>query len=169
MPPACLVRCGHRASTMRHRRRAAYVPHIAQLIQDLDRQQRPLPALERRTKPPKHPAETWPAAELQRFTQGKTRTHKTMILVLDLLARRPEHWHPVTGLAEALHLPLDKVVGALGGLTRVVKAHHDYHTLGLPIRRLIHREPGDAKQVLLSMGSEQARRWNAVRRGIPPQ
>jgi hypothetical protein len=66
----------------------AYVSHIAQLIDELDRQHRPPPAPPRRPKPPKHcVVRDWPASELQRLSQGKTRTHQTMILVLDLPAQ----------------------------------------------------------------------------------
>ncbi len=64
---------------------------------------------------PSVPAD-WPIEELHRFAQGDSRTHQAMILVLDLLGRRPELWHPVPDVAEALHVPLEEIIGALGGL-----------------------------------------------------
>ena len=144
---------------------AAYVDHIARLIAELDSKRRPLPPPERRPAPPKHPTTgDWPVEELQRFAQGRSRTHQTIIAVLDLLAERPDQAHLVSDIAMALRVPMDKLVGALGGLTRIVKAYHDYQVYGLPLRRTVGRSPGAETQVSLSMGVEQARRWKVARR-----
>jgi hypothetical protein len=87
-----------------------------------------------------------------------------MIAVLDLLAERPDRAHLVGDIAMTLRVPMDKVVGALGGLIRIVKAYHYYQAYGLPLCRTVGRSPGTETQVSLSMSVEQARRWKMARR-----
>ena len=113
-----------------------YLGHIARLIEELERRPRPLPPPPRRSRGGGGEQRTeWPLRELRRFAQGRSRTHQTVAAILDLLADRPGRWMPVGEIATALGSPVEKVIGALGGLTRVVKANHDYAAYGLPLQR----------------------------------
>lgn len=142
---------------------AAYVDHIVALIEDLDRRARPLPTIRRHRPVGVVPDVEWPVEELSRFAQGRSRTHVTVIAILDLLSAHPGQRFLVSDLATALGSPPDKIIGALGGLTRIVKAYHDYPRLGLPLRRVSEPVPGRPAIVRYSVDAEQAQRWRAVR------
>jgi hypothetical protein len=142
---------------------AEYVEHIVRLIEDLDRQERPVPPARRPRPAEIRPGAEWPAEELCRFAQGRSRTHITVIAILDLLAERPGQRLLVSDIAHELGSPLDKIIGALGGLTRIVKAYHDYPKLGLPLRRVTVPVPGRPVGVYYSVTPELARRWKDVR------
>lgn len=101
--------------------------------------------------------------ELRRFAQGCSRTHETVAAILDLLSGMPDQRLPVGEIAARLGSPVDKVIGALAGLTRIVKAYHDYPLLGLPLQRVTQSVPGRSATVSYSVTAEQARRWQAVR------
>lgn len=143
---------------------AEYVDHIARLIEELDQRPRPIPKPARRnrsaaTREPKE----WPIEELRRFAQGRSRTHQTVFAILDLLSGSPGETMAVGDLAAQLGSPVDKVIGALGGLTRIVKAYHDYPKWGLPLQRIARTEPGRSGAVAYRLTAEQARRWRLVR------
>ncbi|MFC7547264.1 hypothetical protein [Plantactinospora sp. GCM10030261] len=144
---------------------AEYVDHIARLIEDLDRRPRPIPrpAPRSQTARARHGRE-WPVAELRRFANGRSRTHRTVTAILDLLSERPGHRLPVGDIAAELGSSVDKVIGAMGGLTRIVKSHHDYATYGLPLQRTSGTRPDRSAAVYYSVTPEQARRWLRVRR-----
>ena len=142
---------------------AEYVDHIVRLIEDLDRQQRPVRPARRPRPTDVHAAREWPVEELRRFAQGRSRTHLTVLAILDLLSDRPGQPFAVSDIATALGFPVDKIIGALGGLTRVVKTYHDYPTLGLPLRRVTQPVPGRSAGVYYSVTPGQARRWKEVR------
>ncbi|WP_422772059.1 hypothetical protein ACN28C_02855 [Plantactinospora sp. WMMC1484] len=145
---------------------AEYVEHIARLIKDLDRRARPLAPPTRRDKPVVAPhGGEWPVDELRRFAQGRSRTHETVVAVLDLLSDRPGERLPVSEIAAELGSPVGKLIGALGGLTRIVKAYHDYQQWGLPVHRTCQSAPGRATVVYYGVSAEQARRWRLVRDG----
>ncbi|MDG4833680.1 hypothetical protein O7627_30865 [Solwaraspora sp. WMMD1047] len=143
---------------------AEYVDHIARLIEELDKRPRPLDPPARRIRPTvvRHGKE-WPVEELRRFAEGRSRTHETVSAILDLLSARPGERLLVGDIAAELDSPVDKVIGALGGLTRIVKAYHDYPMLGLPLDRVSKPVPGRSAGVYYSVGAEQARRWRQVR------
>nr|MDT0660270.1 hypothetical protein [Micromonospora sp. DSM 115978] len=143
---------------------AEYVDHIARLIEELDQRSRPLAPPARRVKRAvvRHGKE-WPVEELSRFAEGRSRTHETVFAILDLLSDRPGERLLVGEIADRLGSPVDKVIGALGGLTRIVKAYHDYPLLGLPLDRVSQPVPGRSAGVYYSLGVEQARRWRQVR------
>ncbi|MFY1696261.1 hypothetical protein O7623_24335 [Solwaraspora sp. WMMD791] len=142
---------------------AEYVGHIARLIEELDQRPRPIPKPARRPRVTTRAVREWPVEELRRFAQGRSRTHQTVFAILDLLASRPGETLAVGDLAAALDSPVDKVIGALGGLTRIVKAYHDYPKWGLPLQRVPRSEPGRSGAVAYRVTAEQARRWRQVR------
>ncbi|WP_147252671.1 hypothetical protein [Micromonospora endolithica] len=140
-----------------------YVGHIARLIEDLDRVARPLPRPSQRTRGAAVTGREWPVRELRRFAQGRSRTHQTVAAILDLLAVRPGQRLPVGDIAAELGMSVEKVIGALGGLTRIVKAYHDYPTYGLPLQRITDSAGGRSAVVSYALSAEQARRWRIVR------
>ncbi|MDG4768246.1 hypothetical protein O7632_29770 [Solwaraspora sp. WMMD406] len=142
---------------------AEYVDHIARLIEELDQRTKPLAKPARRRRSNTRSAKEWPVEELRRFAQGRSRTHQTVCAILDLLSARPGEALPVGDLAAELGSPVDKVIGALGGLTRIVKAYHDYPTWGLPLQRVPRVESGRPAGVSYQVTAEQARRWRTVR------
>lgn len=145
---------------------ARYLPHITQLLLELDQQARPLPKPERKpaAPPAKQPA-NWPVEELRSFSRGRTLTHRTIFGILDVLAERPDTRIKVADVAAAAQVPLEKVIGALAGLTRLVKSRHDYAALGPPLDRIATPSPDKGMEVFLSLTSEQASRWKSVRFG----
>ncbi|MFY1634473.1 hypothetical protein ACN27F_14540 [Solwaraspora sp. WMMB335] len=147
---------------------AEYVDHIARLIEELDRSARPIAKPQRRSRSVARAPKEWPVEELRRFAQGRSRTHQTVFAILDLLATRPDETMAVGDLAAELGSPVDKVIGALGGLTRIVKAYHDYPKWGLPLQRVPRPEPGRSAVVSYRINAEQARRWRLVRGGQQP-
>ncbi|WFE22116.1 hypothetical protein O7621_01705 [Solwaraspora sp. WMMD937] len=146
---------------------AEYVSHIARLIEELDQRPRPIPKPARRARSTARAAKEWPVEELRRFAQGRSRTHQTVFAILDLLAEHPGETMSVGDLAARLGSPVDKVIGALGGLTRIVKAYHDYPRWGLPLQRMARTGSGRSGAVGYQLPAEQARRWRLVRRDRP--
>ncbi|BCJ69097.1 hypothetical protein [Polymorphospora rubra] len=147
---------------------AEYVNHIVRLIEDLDQRNRPLPPPAPRPRPagPRHDRE-WPVEELRRFAQGRSRTHETVVAILDLLSDLPDQRLRVAEIAARLGSPADKIIGAMAGLTRIVKAYHDYPALGLPLRRVTQPAAGRSGSVSYTVTAEQARRWKAARATQP--
>jgi hypothetical protein len=142
---------------------AEYVDHIVRLIEDLDRRARPIPPVRRPRAVDVSAGAEWPVEELRRFAEGRSRTHVTVLAILDLLSDRPGQQLPVSDIAAALGSPIDKIIGALGGLTRIVKTYHDFPALGLPLRRVTQPVPGHSATVYYSVTADQARRWKDVR------
>ncbi|MEG3636317.1 hypothetical protein [Micromonospora palythoicola] len=154
----------------------AYVPHVARLLADLDARQRVTPAPRRRADPVSRPPESdWTVADLRRLSQGRSATHRTVAAVLDALAAEPQRLFTVGELAEATGRPRKKIVGAMAGLTRLLKAHYDYAGRGFPFDRVPGR-PEAPRELCYTMDRARAGRWREARlpgpetdaRGVPP-
>lgn len=142
---------------------AEYVPHVARLIAELDSKRGALAPPDRHSLAPKQHVADWPVEELRRLSAGRSRSLQTVLPVLDYLAEQPEVFHRVPDIVAALGLPPERITGAMAGLTRIVKAHHDFAAWGLPVHRRLTREPGSTQMVSYSMSTVQADRWRQVR------
>ncbi|MDG4797853.1 hypothetical protein [Micromonospora sp. WMMD1082] len=141
----------------------AYIPHVARLLADLDARQRVGPAPRRRAEPgPRPPTTDWTVEDLRRLSRGRSATHRTVTAVLDALAAEPERLFTVGDLAQVTGRPRKKIIGALAGLTRLLKAHYDYAGRGLPFARLAGR-PEAPRELCYTMDPERAARWRKAR------
>ncbi|MCZ7423235.1 hypothetical protein O7605_27390 [Verrucosispora sp. WMMA2121] len=141
----------------------AYVPHVARLLADLDARQRVAPVPRRRVDPVSRPPESdWTVADLRRLSQGRSATHRTVAAVLDALASEPERLFTVGELAETTGRPRKKIVGAMAGLTRLLKAHYDYAGRGFPFDRVPGR-PEAPRELCYTMDRARAARWREAR------
>lgn len=142
----------------------AYVPHVARLLAELDGQARPRRVPRLRAAPkPEHQGTHWPVEDLRRLSKGRSATHRTVLAVLDTLAQHPGTLFGSDELAQAAGTTRGKIIGALAGLTRLLKAHYDFATLGLPFTRVVGRPDGDPKEIYYSIDEEQASRWRQAR------
>lgn len=150
----------------------AYMPHVARLLADLDARQRIAPVPRRRSAPV--PAtQGWTVDELRRLSQGGSATHRTVAAMLDALAAEPGRQFTVQELSQATGRPRPKIVGAMAGLTRLLKAHHDYAGRGLPFDRSPGR-PEAPRELCYSVDQHRAADWRTARRsrvaaGTPPE
>ncbi|MFI7491391.1 hypothetical protein ACIBXA_23690 [Micromonospora echinaurantiaca] len=142
----------------------AYVPHVARLIAELDAQTRPRPVPRLRSTPkPEHQGTPWPVEDLRRLSKGRSAAYRTVVAVLDTLAQHPGTLFGSDELARAAGTSRSKIIGGLAGLTRLLKAHYDYATLGLPFTRVVGRPDGDPKEIYYSIDEVQAIRWRQAR------
>ncbi|WBB57534.1 hypothetical protein [Verrucosispora sp. WMMD573] len=145
----------------------AYVPHVARLLADLDARHRVGPVPRRRADPMPRPAESdWTVEDLRRLSQGRSATHRTVAAVLDALAAEPERLFTVGDLAEATGRPRKKIIGAMAGLTRLLKAHYDYAGRGFPFDRVPGR-PEAPRELCYTMDRVRAARWREARHRGP--
>ncbi|MEU0077657.1 hypothetical protein ABZY58_07070 [Micromonospora tulbaghiae] len=142
----------------------AYVPHVARLLAELDAESKPRPAPRGPLRPRAEPqAIPWPVGELRRLSNGRSLTHRTVVQVLDALARRPGELLSGQELAGAAGTTREKLVGAFAGLTRLLKAHYDFSSLGLPFTRVPGGPEGRPPEMYYRIDEEQARRWRRAR------
>jgi hypothetical protein len=127
--------------------------------EDKDRRSPPKPP---RVCPPELGGE-WPVAELRRFAAGRTRSHATILKVLDLLAKHPNERVSATKICAATGLPMDRFKGAFAGLTRLLKAHSDLHNLGMPFNRHTTRPPDGQLETFYWLTPKQAHHWKLAR------
>ncbi|MFB9849904.1 hypothetical protein ACFFMR_05850 [Micromonospora andamanensis] len=145
----------------------AYIPHVARLLADLDARQRVGPVPRRRADPAPGPAESdWTVEDLRRLSQGRSATHRTVCAVLDALAAEPERLFTVGELAEATGRPRKKIIGAMAGLTRLLKAHYDYAGRGFPFDRVPGR-PEAPRELCYTMDRVRAARWREAQQRAP--
>ncbi|MBQ1024842.1 hypothetical protein [Micromonospora sp. C95] len=141
----------------------AYVPHVARLLADLDARQRMAPVPRRRVNPVSRPPESeWTVEDLRQLSQGPSATHRTVAAVLDALAAEPERLFTVGDLAEVTGRPRKKIIGAMAGLTRLLKAHYDYAGRGFPFDRVPGR-PEAPRELCYTMDRVRAGRWREAR------
>lgn len=141
----------------------AYVPHVARLLAELEAQDRPRPVARPRLRPkPRQRGADWPVEDLRRLSRGRSATHRTIVAVLDALAAQPGKLFTVVELAANTGLPRQKITGAFAGLTRLLKAHYDYASYGLPFARISHPE-GMPNEVYYTVDEQQAARWRQTR------
>ncbi|GIJ76287.1 hypothetical protein SAMN05443287_102197 [Micromonospora phaseoli] len=143
----------------------AYVPQVARLLADLDARQWAGPVPRRRSAPAAGhpmPAVQWAVEDLRRLSQGSSATHRTVTAVLDALAAEPDRLFTVRDLAQATGRPRKKIVGAMAGLTRLLKAHYDYAGRGLPFVRVAGR-PEAPRELCYTMDRVRAERWREAR------
>ncbi|MBX7267144.1 hypothetical protein KIF24_14745 [Micromonospora sp. Llam7] len=142
----------------------AYIPHVARLLADLDARRRVGQVPRRRVEPvPPSPA-NWTVEALRRLSQGCSVTHRTVTAVLDALAAEPGRLFTVHDLAQATGRHRKKIVGALAGLTRLLKAHYDYAGRGLPFDRVAGR-PEAPRELRYTIDAVRAARWREARTG----
>lgn len=140
----------------------AYMPYVARLLADLDARQRIAPVPRRRSAPV--PAtQGWTVDELRRLSLGGSATHRTVAAMLDALAAEPGRQFTVQELSQATGRPRQKIVGAMAGLTRLLKAHHDYAGRGLPFDRSPGR-PEAPRELCYSVDQHRAADWRTARR-----
>ncbi|MEV0326384.1 hypothetical protein AB0H63_08005 [Micromonospora echinospora] len=145
----------------------AYVRHVAALLAELDRQGgdvRP-PA-----RPPARPAPPdlagrWSVAELRRFATGRSKSHDTVLKVLDLLAARPDEWLSAETICAEVDVSRHRFGGALAGMTRMLRAHPTFRELGMPLNRYVTGSLDDRAGTFYWMTAEQARQWQQARAG----
>ncbi|TCC00682.1 hypothetical protein E0H26_01470 [Micromonospora zingiberis] len=141
----------------------AYVPHVARLLADLDARQRITPVPRRRPRPvPDVPVRDWTVDELRRLSQGASATHRTVAAMLDALAAEPGRQFTVQELSQAIGRPRQKIIGAMAGLTRLLKAHHDYAGRGLPFDRVPGR-PEAPRELCYRVDQHRADCWRRAR------
>ncbi|MBC9001740.1 hypothetical protein [Micromonospora aurantiaca (nom. illeg.)] len=140
-----------------------YLPHVAQLLADLQASERPAPAL--RTRPtPDTTTAPWPLDDLRQLIGERSDTGRTVVAVMDALAARPRTPMTVPELAAVTGIPRERIVGALAGLTRLLKAHFDFPRLGLPFHKVIRLADGRRKEACYILPEEHAVRWRQARR-----
>ncbi|MFI7078425.1 hypothetical protein ACIBO1_14150 [Micromonospora sp. NPDC049903] len=140
----------------------AYVSQVARLLAELDAGQRAGPPRARVEPPPGPPTADWTVEDLRRLSRGRSATHRTVAAVLDALAADPDRLFTVRDLAQATGRPRKKIVGAMAGLTRLLKAHYDYAGRGLPFARLDGR-PEAPRELCYSVDARRAARWREAR------
>ncbi|MFI7024930.1 hypothetical protein ACIBMZ_19655 [Micromonospora sp. NPDC049900] len=145
----------------------AYVPHVARLLAELDAGQRAGPPHARVAPPPGPPAADWSVDDLRRLSRGRSATHRTVAAVLDALAAEPDRLFTVRDLAQATGRPRKKIVGAMAGLTRLLKAHYDYAGRGLPFARVDGR-PEASRELCYTVDARRAACWREARSPSPP-
>ena len=142
----------------------AYVPHVARLLADLDARRRVAPVPRRRSEPVRgQPATDWTVEDLRRLSQGRSATHRTVAAVLDALAAEPGRLFTVRDLAQVTGRPRKKIIGAMAGLTRLLKAHYDYAGRGLPFARVAGR-PEAPRELCYTVDTRRAEHWREARR-----
>ncbi|RKN50342.1 hypothetical protein D7223_00560 [Micromonospora endolithica] len=147
----------------------AYVAHVARLLAELDAEAKPRPVPRGPLRPKEQPpARPWPVEDLRRLSTGRSLTHRTVIQVLDALARRPGELLSSPELAAEAGTTRDKIVGAFAGLTRLLKAHYDFPALGLPFTRVAGGPEGRPPEMFYRLDEEQAMRWRQAR-GLAPE
>ncbi|MFG2062192.1 hypothetical protein ACGFIK_12310 [Micromonospora sp. NPDC048871] len=145
----------------------AYLPQVTRLLTDLEARRRH-GSVSRRRPPagPEAPAEGWTVEDLRRFSLGRSATHRTVAAMLDALAAEPGRQFTVEELSRRTGLPRQKIVGAMAGLTRVLKIHHDYPRRGLPFDRVPGR-PEAPRERCYRVDPDRAADWHAARRSRP--
>jgi hypothetical protein len=142
---------------------AAYVQHVAALLAELEgwgAEVRPAPRQPR----PRPPATVeWPTAELRRFARGRSKSHGTMLRMLDLLCTRPGEWFSAEEVCAAIKVPRHRLGGALAGVSRMLRSHPTYRDLGLPLNRHVPSSLDGETGTFYWVSPEQARRWQEVR------
>ncbi|RIV37666.1 hypothetical protein D2L64_15610 [Micromonospora radicis] len=139
----------------------AYVPQVARLLADLDARQR-IPPVPRHRPAPERRVTDWTVDELRRLGQGRSATHRTVAVVLDALAAEPGRQFTVRELSQVTGRPRQKIIGAMAGLTRLLKAHHDYAGRGLPFERVAGRSEAP-RELAYRLDAERAARWREAR------
>ncbi|WP_432050161.1 hypothetical protein [Verrucosispora sp. NA02020] len=146
----------------------AYVPHVARLLAELDAGQRSGPPRTRIDSPPGPPVADWTVEDLRRLSRGRSATHRTVAAVLDALAAAPDRLFTVRDLAQATGRPRKKIVGAMAGLTRLLKAHYDYAGRGLPFARVDGR-PEAPRELCYTVDARRAACWREARSPRTPE
>ncbi|MFV2100951.1 hypothetical protein [Micromonospora sp. LOL_024] len=144
----------------------AYVPQVARLLADLDARQWVEPVPRRRAAlraGHPTPAAQWGVEDLRRLSQGGRATYRTVTVVL---AAEPDRLFTVPDLAQATGRPRKKIVGAMAGLTRLLKAYYDYAGRGLPFVRVAGR-PEAPRELCYTMDRTRSERWREARQ-LPP-
>lgn len=146
----------------------AYVRHVAALLAELDRQggtPRP-PARTTRPAPPELAA-GWSVAELRRFATGRSKSHRTVLRVLDLLADQPGEWLSAEAICAAVGVSRHRLGGALAGVTRMLRSHPDFRERGMPINRYVTGSLDDRAGTFYWLTPEQAQQWKLARAEHP--
>lgn len=152
----------------------AYVRHVAALLAELDRQggARPPPAPRRqgaaRENTGPESSACWSEAELRRFATGRSKSHGTVVKVLDLLADRPGEWLSAEAICAAVGVTRHRLGGALAGVTRMLRSHPAFRQLGLPINRYVTGSLDDRAGTFYWLSPEQARQWKLARADPAP-
>ncbi|WP_434741872.1 hypothetical protein [Micromonospora sp. SH-82] len=142
---------------------AAYVQHVAALLAELDDwgvQARPVPR-QPRPRPPE--AADWPTAELRQFARGRSKSHGTVLRMLDLLSTRPGEWFSAEEVCATIGVPRHRLGGALAGVSRMLRAHPAFRDLGLPLNRYVPSSLDGETGTFYWISPEQARRWQEIR------
>ncbi|WDZ85563.1 hypothetical protein [Micromonospora cathayae] len=145
----------------------AYVRHVAALLAELDRQGgalRPPARTATRTASPELAAR-WTVPELRRFATGRSKSHQTVLKVLDLLAEQPGQWLSAEAICAAVDVSRHRLGGALAGVTRMLRSHPDFRDLGLPINRYVTGSLDDRAGTFYWLTAEQAHQWRQARAG----
>ncbi|BCL14235.1 hypothetical protein [Micromonospora sagamiensis] len=145
----------------------AYVRHVAALLAELDRQGgdvRPPARPPARPAPPEL-AGQWSVADLRRFATGRSKSHDTVLKVLDLLAVRPGEWFSAEAICVEVGVSRHRFGGALAGMTRMLRAHPTFRELGPPMNRYVTGSLDDRAGTFYWMTSEQAGQWKLARAG----
>ncbi|SCL40339.1 hypothetical protein GA0074692_5745 [Micromonospora pallida] len=145
----------------------AYVRHVAALLAELDRKGgdvRP-PA-----RPPARPAPPdlagqWSVTELRRFAAGRSKSHSTVLKVLDLLAAHPGEWLSAEAICVEVGVSRHRFGGALAGMTRMLRAHSTFRELGMPMNRYVSGSLDDRAGTFYWLTPEQAHQWQSARAG----
>ncbi|RUL92352.1 hypothetical protein [Verrucosispora sp. FIM060022] len=141
----------------------AHLPHVARLLADLDARQRSAPLPRHRSTPrPDAPTQGWTVDELRRLSRGTSATHRTVAALLDALSAEPGRGFTVEELSQRTGRPRQKIIGAMAGLTRLLKAHHDYAGRGLPFDRSPGR-PEAPRELCYSVDRDRAADWREAR------
>ncbi|MFI6162962.1 hypothetical protein ACIA59_23805 [Micromonospora haikouensis] len=149
----------------------AHLSRLAALLAELDAEIVEPGRVASRTVAPPVPAaelspplpQDWPVEDLRRFAAGRSASHRTIVAVLDVLATEPDRPFAMAELTQRTGLTRSKIVGALAGLTRLVKAHYDYARFGLPLTRIIEQPEGTPKVFSYTLSARQALRWRDAR------
>ncbi|WBB78980.1 hypothetical protein O7606_22745 [Micromonospora sp. WMMD882] len=143
----------------------AYVRHVAALLAELDRQGGPVrpPARPAARHAPPELAAAWSAAELRRFATGRSKSHQTVLKVLDLLADRPGEWLSAEAICAEVGVSRHRLGGALAGVTRMLRSHAAFRDLGLPMNRYVTGSLDERAGTFYWLTEEQAGQWKLAR------
>jgi hypothetical protein len=102
-------------------------------------------------------------AELRRFATGRSKSHGTVLKVLDLLAGRPGEWLSAEAICVEVGVSRHRFGGALAGMTRMLRAHPTFCELGMPMNRYVTGSLDDRAGTFYWLTPEQARQWQLAR------
>ncbi|GGM13296.1 MULTISPECIES: hypothetical protein [Micromonospora] len=142
---------------------AAYLPHVAALLAELDGWGEAVRPVPRQPRPQPPESVQWPVADLRRFASGRSKSHGTVLRMLDLLATRPGQWLSAEEVCATIRVPRQQLGGALAGVSRMLRSHPGYRDLGLPLNRYVPSSLDGETGTFYWLGPEQARRWRQIR------